>query len=114
MADVAFKKILGVSARNREHRGSRFMVNPTTGTLEVSIDLRLKARKALEREVRRMRYGLYLTLTRLYVLKFWLECSGACLKFINNSAAICINWSFVDIRAASLCGSRHRLNLKTG
>ena len=84
VADVAFKKVLGVSARNREHRGSRFMVNPTTGTLEVSIDLRLKARKALEREVRRMRYGLYLTLTRLYVLKLWLECSGACLKFVNN------------------------------
>ena len=84
VADVAFKKILGVSARNREHRGSRFMVNPTTGTLEVSIDLRLKARKALEREVRRMRYGLYFTLTRLYVLKLWLECSGACLKFIDN------------------------------
>ena len=42
------KKILGVSARNREHRGSRFMVNPTTGTLEVSIDLRLKARKRFE------------------------------------------------------------------
>jgi hypothetical protein len=84
VADVAFKKILGVSARNREHRGSRFMVNPTTGTLEVSIDLRLKVRKALKREVRRMEYGLYLTLTRLYVLKLWLECSGACLKFVNN------------------------------
>jgi hypothetical protein len=84
VADVTFKKILGVGARNREHRGSRFMVNPTTGTLEVSIDLRLKARKALEREVRRMRYGLYLTLTRLYFLKLWLECSGACLKFVNN------------------------------
>ena len=84
MADVTFKKILGVGARNREHRGSRFMVNPTAGTLEISIDLRLKARKALEREVRRMRYGLYLTLTRLYVLKLWLECSSACLKFINN------------------------------
>lgn len=84
VADVAFKKVLGVSARNREHRGSRFMVNPTTGTLEVSIDLRLKARKALEREVRRMRDGLNLTLTRLYVLKLRLECSGACLKFVNN------------------------------
>ena len=83
VADVAFKKVLGVSARNREHRGSRFMVNPTAGTLEISIDLRLKARKALEREIRRMRYGLY-PLTRLYVLKLWLECSGACLKFVNN------------------------------
>ena len=32
-----------------------------------------------------MKYGLYLTLTRrLYVLKLWLECSGACLKFVNN------------------------------
>jgi hypothetical protein len=55
VADVTFKKILGVGARNREDRGSRFMVNPTTGTLEVSIDLRLKARKAFEIEVRRMK-----------------------------------------------------------
>ncbi len=31
-----------------------------------------------------MRDGLNLTLTRLYVLKLRLECSGACLKFVNN------------------------------
>jgi hypothetical protein len=41
--------------------GSSFVVNPATGALEVSVDLKLKIENALRAEVRRLQRGSPLT-----------------------------------------------------
>ncbi len=53
--------------------GSRFMLDPATGTLQIRPEYRDKAAKALMREVRRMKFRLKLQLLRLYFRKFALD-----------------------------------------
>jgi hypothetical protein len=65
---------------DRPQGGSRFMVDPTTGALIVSPELDLKIRKAILREVRRMKLRLYYSLACLYLHKFALESQSALLR----------------------------------
>ena len=52
-AASAAEEICSASAGDWSQCRSRFTTNPATGTLEIPLDLRLKARKALRAEVRR-------------------------------------------------------------
>jgi hypothetical protein len=47
-------------------------------------DFRLKARKALMKEFRRLKTRLYFELAHLYALKFWLKFFGALQAVICN------------------------------
>ena len=89
------------SASTPSHRvegGSHFVVNPTTGALEISPAYRDEAVKAVMREVRRMKLRLYLTKASLYFELFCLKGRSAVLGFRSNSAGY-----FQD-----LFGSGHR------
>jgi hypothetical protein len=57
----------------------RFAVNPTTRALKASADLRLEAREALLQQGRGVQIRLYLSLARLYVIKFVFQIDGALL-----------------------------------
>jgi len=73
---------------SRSVQDRRFVVCPTTGTLQIAPDYRDKAAKALMREVRRMRFGLKLQLLRLYFRQFALNLRRAALigesYFVGN------------------------------
>lgn len=71
------EEIRSASAGDWSQRRSRFTTNPATGTLEIPLDLRLKARKALRAEVCRLKLSPYLSLALLYLSKFRLKCLGA-------------------------------------
>jgi hypothetical protein len=89
VASVA-SKIVGffVAAAYRPKAGVRFVVDPTTGALEIAPAHRDKAAKAIMREVRRMKFLLKLRLLRLYCGKFALDVRGARLitkrNFLRN------------------------------
>jgi hypothetical protein len=89
VASVA-SKIVGFSgaAAYRPKAGARFVVNPTTGTLEIAPAHRDKAAKAITREVRRMKFLLKLRLLLLFFGKFALDVRGARLiaerDFLTN------------------------------
>lgn len=68
VACLAAKKIIGGGVvTDRGQRRSRFTFDPTTGALVVSPDLDLKIRKALSREVRRIKVSLFLRQFRLKI-----------------------------------------------
>ena len=71
-------------SRSPLHPRSGFLLDPATGALVVSPNLDLKIRKALMREVRRMRYALYFLQARLYLEALWLKGSRAVLKIRSN------------------------------
>jgi hypothetical protein len=71
--------VLGRTANWRQIR-SNFFLNPTTGTLEVRPDARLKVKNALLRETRRMKLRLYMRLALLYFAQFSIECRRHCLQ----------------------------------
>src|ERR1700755_863410 len=68
----------GVSSGHVTRADTAF--NRANGALEISPDLDLKIRKALQRQVRRMKFRLYLSLLRLYFTKFALQIRGAILR----------------------------------
>jgi len=70
---------------------SRFVLNPATGALEIPPDLRLKARKAIIREVRRMKLRLYLTQARLYFELLFLKAKSATLSMPGQFSGYCRN-----------------------
>jgi hypothetical protein len=82
LAYAAFEKVFVVGAWSGRQGRSGLIANPTTGALEVSDDLRLKARKAIMAEVRRMKVRLYLNCARLYLRKFLLSCKSARLNVV--------------------------------
>jgi hypothetical protein len=96
---AAFPKIYAV--RSSRHGGEYrpfFVVNPTTGALEVPIEHRDKALKALQREVRRIKHGLYLLKARLYFEFFGLQA----IRTVSQGRRISSR-PFQD-----LAGNRHR------
>ena len=58
IAFVASENVLSGGAGDRIEAGSRGFIDPTSGALEMSVDLRLEPRKALSREVRRIKTRL--------------------------------------------------------
>lgn len=84
VADIATKEISPgrgpVLASNVPHFGLLPAIDPTIGTLELTINQRAEGVKAIKRVVRRMKFILYLTLARLYFTKFTLGCRSAVLK----------------------------------
>jgi hypothetical protein len=56
------------------------MVKPADGTLQIPAYRRLKARKALEREVRRIKFRLYLQYFSLRFQQFCAEATCARLR----------------------------------
>jgi hypothetical protein len=58
IAFVASENVLSGGAGDRIEAGSRCFIDPTSGALEMSVDLRLKPREALSREVRRIKTRL--------------------------------------------------------
>jgi hypothetical protein len=80
----AFVKIFPRLSRPTIHIDSGLIKNPATGTLEPSPALRLKARKAIMREVRSMRYALYLIKASLYLETLRLKGKRAVLRVRND------------------------------
>jgi hypothetical protein len=84
VAGVAPKKIFGSCASpNGGQRGSLFVFNPTSGTLEVRADLRLKVEQALRAEARRFQLRLYLRLAGLYISQLSLQARYARLRVLS-------------------------------
>jgi hypothetical protein len=79
----ASEKVFANGAGDWFQGGSRLVSNPTTGTLEITPDLRMKARKAIMAEVRRMKVRLYLNCARLYLRKFLLSCKSTRLNVVG-------------------------------
>jgi hypothetical protein len=70
----AFKQIFAFRfGTPRLQRRVRFVENPTTGALELPVDLRLKLCEALRADARRLQRGLYFRLPSLYLRKFLLQ-----------------------------------------
>jgi hypothetical protein len=83
-AGVASEKILSAGApTDGPETGMHFVFNPATGALEIAPQFRRKARKAIMREVGRMKFRLYLTRMSLYLDKFLIEMS--CLRLRVSS-----------------------------
>jgi hypothetical protein len=78
------KTIFLFGAGSLSERRSCFAVNPTTGALKASADLRLEARKALLPQSRGMEVRLYLSLARLYVRKFVFQKDRALLGMASD------------------------------
>jgi hypothetical protein len=95
------EKVLASSATSyrSEHR-SRFVVNPTTGALEVPSDLRLKVIDAIRRDARRYQRRLYLRLPGLYLRKFVLQVRYAALSIASKFGGY----------LSKFTGNGHRLN----
>jgi hypothetical protein len=77
--------VLSVKIRppNGSETGAHFVIYLATGALEISFEFRNKARKAFMREVRRMKFRLYLTFASLYLEKFLVGLSGLRLRIWN-------------------------------
>jgi hypothetical protein len=80
----AFEKVFSRLSRPTIHLGTGLIKNPATGTLEPSPALRLKARKAVMREVRSMRYALYFIKASLYLETLRLKGARAILQVRGN------------------------------
>jgi hypothetical protein len=62
-----------------------FVFNPTTRALEIAPAYRDKATKAVMRELRRTKLGLYFAFARLYCLKFALQSRSAVLRLLRKA-----------------------------
>jgi len=83
LTNSASEKVFVIGARNGLQRRSGIFLNPATGALEITPGLRLKARKALLREARRMNLRLKLRLADLYIRKFLLGIQSARVKVVG-------------------------------
>jgi hypothetical protein len=57
--------------------------NPTTGTLQIPADVSLKALKAIDGEVRRLKRRLYLENAKLRLLKVLFQIKAALAKIVG-------------------------------
>jgi hypothetical protein len=73
LTDVAAEQVVSSIAGDGRKRGTKFVVNPTTGALELPADLRLKVIKALRSEARRCQFRAYFRLPGLYLRKLGLQ-----------------------------------------
>jgi hypothetical protein len=60
MTFVALEDVPAGGTGNRVKARSRFLINPTVGVSEVSVDLGFKVRKVLARQARRSTFRLYI------------------------------------------------------
>jgi hypothetical protein len=86
MTDVAAEDVLSRVAGDGAKRRSRFVLNPTTGALELPADLRLKVENALRTEAYRLQLRLYFHLPSLYLRKLGLQVRSAALKLLCKLA----------------------------
>lgn len=76
--------VLHLGRAYRGHGRSHFIADPATGALVLDPNLRAVVGKALLREVRRMRYALYLLKARLYFEALWLKGASTMLHLRGN------------------------------
>jgi hypothetical protein len=82
------EKIYGANtAADSAHIGFALAFDPAVGTLEMSADLKLKARKAISRELRILKFRLYLSFLFLYFEKFSLQMRGFRLRLFRKIAS---------------------------
>ena len=77
LTGIAAKQVVAGIAGDGRKRGTKFIIDPATGALELPADLRLKVIKSLRREARGLQFRAYLSLPRLYVCKLGLKCRYA-------------------------------------
>ena len=87
MTGMAAKEVFPGIAGDRIYGRLESPLNPTTRTLEVPADLRLKIENALRAEARRTQLRLYFRLPGLYLHKFGLQARFATLKLYSNIAS---------------------------
>jgi hypothetical protein len=88
VAVTAFESVDPVPAALWPQVGDHFVLNPTNGALEIAPAHRDKLAKALMREVRRMQFRLKLTLARLYLRKFVLNCRCAATRICRDVLSV--------------------------
>jgi hypothetical protein len=71
---------------NTANIGSMPVFDPAVWTLEMSSDLKLKARKAISRELRRIKFRLFLSFLFLYFEKLALKIRCSSLRILRNIA----------------------------
>ena len=74
------------AATDRPNFGLSAVSDPTCGALEMSPDLELKAREAISRELRRIKFRLYLSFLFLYFEKLSLQARHFCLRVLRKIA----------------------------
>jgi hypothetical protein len=77
---------VGCAAPDGAEACGSFVFNPATRALEIAPAYRDKATKAVMRELRRTKLGLYFTFARLYCLKFALQSRSAVLRLLRKAA----------------------------
>ena len=89
---LASKKInIFVRPADRPNAGFPPTLDPATGTLEMSPDLKLKARKAIARELRIIQIRLYFSLLFLQIEKLSLQMRSFRLRIFRNVAGYLSN-----------------------
>jgi hypothetical protein len=84
MAGSAAKRSFFGLAGNGDERRFKFVHNPTTGALEILVDLRLKVEHALRAEVRRLQLRLYLRSAFLDLLQFNPQVRSSATKIVSK------------------------------
>jgi len=93
-ANAASEKIFAPSGTaDRGERGSLFVLDPATGTLEVRADLRLKAGSSFRAEARHIQLRLYISLSRLYLRKFGLQAKHAALHLAGKLCSYLLDFA---------------------
>ena len=83
MAQTASHNVIAGRTRNWHQRRACAASDPASRTQIVTTELDRKIRKALAREVRRLKISLNLRFVRLYLGKFFLSCRSARLNALN-------------------------------
>ena len=84
MAFIASENLLSGGAGERFEAKSPCFIDPTSGALEMSVDLRLKLRTALSREVGRIKTRLYLRLPCLQLAQLFLIVTRAHARLVGK------------------------------
>jgi len=77
---MAPEGIFAVGAGDGHERRLLCVLDPAAGALEISADLGLEIRKALMREMSRMKLRLYVGLLHLHVREFTFQIYGALIR----------------------------------
>jgi hypothetical protein len=97
LAVTAVENIFSGNAGEGYQCGSRFMLDPATGTLIVGAELDLKIRKAIMREVRRIKFRLYRKRAGLNCQELASQVLGSLLRIAGQCGGY----------LANLLGNRH-------
>src|SRR5215471_1362023 len=84
MAFIASENVLSGGAGDRIEARSRCFIDPTSRALEMSVDLRLKLRTALSREVRRIKTRPYLRLPCPQLAQLFLIVTGPRARLVGK------------------------------